>query len=671
MRHPRRSPAESAGPLVDPKAASKGIGKGPRRRLLIYAALFSVLFIITYRGIYDSRVFMGGDNAEYFMLARSIATGHGFSNISMLDATPHNHFPPGYPFIMAVMMKVGITEVGPLTMMNGVFLWGALVLLLFFFDRWSGSPELAFAVACLCLFNAHLLGYSTIMMSEVPYLFFFTLTLLAYIMLLRKRDDPRLAVRWLAVLIASAILLLYIRTAALAMVGCIALHLAWRRRFLWSGIFAGAVVLSQVPWAVRSASLGGNNYLRQMMMVNAYRPEAGPMHLGDWPHRFWENISRYVVREIPSGILPWTERTMTSKWVPAEEWIWPVLLFPFILYGMFRLRKDRLFLSAAVLSSFALLMFWPPVWKGVRFMLPLVPFLVFFAVYGLFALAQRLAERSKLPSWSAWVVTGAALMGMTVNLQSHELLQGKKLAPQVVQEMAAKRQMKVDRTTWTYYAPSVKALAVDRNNPYPGNYQEYLATAVWARNNLTGRDTAVVCCRKPGLFYLFSRMHVNSFAHTFDPDSLVADLKTRKVTHLVVDQLGFADVGRYLVPLVKGDPLKFPILHTEVSSTDKRKVTYLLGFRPELGYTGAWAKGRKEGQGVMRYSDGSVFSGRWVNDTINGEGTLTRRDGSVIEGHWHAGKLNGWGRWSVNGEVKQEGQWKEGKLLTGNDPAKK
>lgn len=636
---------------------------GPLRRLLLYAVLLTGLFVPTYQGIYDERVFMGGDNADYFILAESIATGHGYRDISFLDAAPHNHFPPGYPFVMAMFMKIGITELTTLTMLNGVFLWGALMMLLVLFYRWSRSPELAAAAIVLCTFNAYLLGYATIMMSEIPCLFFIALTLLSYTMLMRAGEHRRRRTIWLVVLVCSSILMLYVRTATVAVVLSLSLHLAWQRRFKLGALYFGLMVLSQVPWQIRSAALGGNSYVKQLLSINPYRPEMGQMQLKDWPSRLGDNIQRYTYRELPSSILPWTEKASTSTIVPGNEWVFAALLIPLIIAGLLLLRRDKLLVALVVVSSLALLLFWPPVWTGVRFILPLTPFLIFLACFGLFALLALIAGRMKLPAWSPWVAVAPVLFATILHLQDHPLLEGPNITNDQVKQMLAVRAMKVDRMKKIYYAPCVNALAGDRRNPYPDNYNEFLQVASWAGKNIPLKDTPVICNRKPSLFYLFSRRHVTTYAKTLNADSLLADLRARKVTHVVVDQLGFADEGRYLVPVIQRDPDKFPVIHTETNPADPRKVTYLLAFKPDLGYQGRWVGQKKEGEGVIKYADGSVFKGVWQNDTIHGEGTLTRKDGSVIEGQWYAGKLNGYGKWTMNGQVRQEGQWKNGTFL--------
>lgn len=638
----------------------------PRRRIIAYAVILTLLAQFTYHRIYDRRIFIGGDNAEYYALAESLATGQGYRELYSVGRPEHNHFPPGYPLLMAAMMKLGIKEAAPLTLLNGLFLWGALLLLFLLFHRWSGSPELALAAACLCLLNAHLLKYSTVMMSEVPYLFFLALALFAYCRL-PGAGTARSRIAWMGLLVAAAVMLLYIRTAAIAVVAAIGLHLLVRRRALWAAIFLGVVALSQLPWRMRSISLGGDPYLKQVLLVNPYRPELGGMHAWDWLARLGGNIQRYTFHEVPGGMLPWTGRISGSLQPTAEEWMWPALLFPLMVFGLARMRKDRLLLALLLAASLSLLMCWPPVWSGVRFLLPLVPFLVFLACHGAYALAGLLAARARLPAWCAWAITAPVLLLCALHLWKHVLLEGPAMDRTHVRELAGQRTVVLDRERKVCFAPCVLALEADRNNPYPAGYKEYFAVAARVGKTLPGGDSTVVCCRKPALFHLFAHCLATSFPKTADPDSMVAFLRERRVTHVVVDQLGYADVDRYLVPVIEHDPLKFPVLWKEQGHADSTSATYLLGFRPELGYRGRWVLGGKQGLGEMHYPDGSVFRGWFENDTIHGDGVLSRRDGSEITGQWYAGQLHGHGRWTKDGRILLDGEWDHGRFVSGVD----
>jgi hypothetical protein len=243
-------------------------------------------------------------------------------------------------------------------------------------------------------------------------------------------------------------------------------------------------------------------------------------------------------------------------------------------------------------------------------------------------------------------------------------LEGTQLTAKTAGELARQRTVKIDMGRRICYALCVRGLEADKRNDYAGGYQQYLALAEWAGRNLTAPSgtEVVVCCRKPGLFHLLSHHRVTGFLKTEDPAVLIADLKTNHVTHVVLDQIGFTDVDRYLGTAVRHDPMKFPLVK-EVASQDRKGATLLLGFKPELGYTGVWLNGMKHGRGELRTPDGGVFTGIWVNDTVNGEGLVRYPDGSWAQGNWYANEMNGRGRMVLADGTVQEGLWKNNKLV--------
>ncbi len=43
-------------------------------------------------------------------------------------------------------------------------------------------------------------------------------------------------------------------------------------------------------------------------------------------------------------------------------------------------------------------------------------------------------------------------------------------------------------------------------------------------------------------------------------------------------------------------------------------------------YTGEWLKGKRHGQGFLRWIDGSTYSGKWFNSYSHGQGQLRFAD---------------------------------------------
>ena len=102
------------------------------------------------------------------------------------------------------------------------------------------------------------------------------------------------------------------------------------------------------------------------------------------------------------------------------------------------------------------------------------------------------------------------------------------------------------------------------------------------------------------------------------------------------------------------------------------------GIRSENGaidtgeYEGMWKRGKREGRGEMRWSDGSVFVGEWKKDS-RFHGKMTMQDGSVYTGRFLNDKFHGEATLKLTTGMTYQGYFdkggkckKQGKLLFNN-----
>ena len=125
---------------------------------------------------------MLGDNASYYMLGKAIAQGEGYVNISSIAKRPNNHYPPGYPLIISGVMLFTDNLV-PIKIATGLLGLAGLLVFYFLALRLLKDEIMALGITLLAILNAHALWYSSLIMSEVPFLclsvmavFFFTKT---------------------------------------------------------------------------------------------------------------------------------------------------------------------------------------------------------------------------------------------------------------------------------------------------------------------------------------------------------------------------------------------------------------------------------------------------------------------------------------------------------------
>lgn len=74
------------------------------------------------------------------------------------------------------------------------------------------------------------------------------------------------------------------------------------------------------------------------------------------------------------------------------------------------------------------------------------------------------------------------------------------------------------------------------------------------------------------------------------------------------------------------------------------------------------AKGKPEGKGTLRFSEGTVYEGQWRGGKQDGYGTLRRASGEVYEGEYKNGQRTGRGKLRYPDGASYDGQWKQGAM---------
>lgn len=588
--------------------------------LAAYVVILLFTFFKVYNDVFDKKVNLGGDTASYYILGQAIASGEGFTNIHTKEKLSHNHFPPGYPLIIGAASKVISNDILFIKRLNGFFLFLSIVFLFLLLFKITSNYHIPFITSLFVLFNFHILSYSVIMMSEIPYLFFSTLVLWLLLKIDLKSPVHK---NWMFfVLIVLIAFSYHIRSLGIALFAGIAGYLLITKNWKYfSTLVIGFIVLS-LPWFIRNQSLGGNSYSKQLFLKNPYRPELGQMEFLDWFKRIWINLERYVAREIPGGTLNFIEITDPGSSENLLDWIIGVIVISIMVFGLLKLKRSVRIILFYIVTYFAILLLWPDVWYGVRFLLPLVPLLTFLLVNGLYELILVLDKRVfKLKNQLIIPLAFVALSLVAAKLYGDK------------SDQKLQRQSKATFNT---------------------SYQNYFKMANWIRENSS--DTAVVCCRKGQLFYIYSNRYVTSYKNTLDIEEQIEYLISKQATYVVLDNLGYSSTQRYLFPAIKRYPNKFK----EVLSL-KDPDTYLLEFRPQYGYWGDWKDDKKDGYGIFKWENGKEYVGEWKNDKEHGKGTYKWKDGKQYSGEWNNGKRHGIGEFSWPNGNHFKGEWKNDK----------
>ncbi len=462
----------------------------------------------------------GGDNAGYLSLAQSLVSGEGYTELWDPGLSIHTKYPPVFSLILGLLMIAGASSWMAFKLAMAV-LTSLAVLLVFAWASGRISPLGALAVTLLTLFSAGWLQASRWILSEPAFL---VLTFLSLWALERgTAEGPETGDRippgaWLVLAGVGGILAFFTRSAGLPLVLAIAVALIVARRVGAATAFGVGLALPGVWWLFRLRGGGEGAYQSEFWMVNPYEPELGTITLAALPSRAWSNLRLYV------------ETVLPGEWWPGTPgWILTslgVLLAGLAVWGWF--ERARLRLTAAeifVAFYLGLILVWPEVWSGDRFLLPLYPFILLYAGESVSRVARPMGRTLNL-----LVVSGGFLVLLLPALP-----------------------------TWLSLAEEANACrriaeAGDPVRCQGSGFQEFRDASGWAGVNLP--PGAIVLNRKPRIHYLCGGPRGWTYPFTRDPELFLAEADRVGARYLLLDHVDTISLF-YLPAVLQARPLAF------------------------------------------------------------------------------------------------------------------
>ena len=137
-----------------------------RNRKIILA--FLLIYIVLSLLLFDLRLFTGGDNVMYVILAESIVSGKGYRDIHMPEEPLHTKYPFGFPLLLSALMLVFGTNI--IVFKIFVLLTGCFSIFFAYriYEHLFGAR--ANAVMPLYITIPLLLEYNHWILTEIPFL---------------------------------------------------------------------------------------------------------------------------------------------------------------------------------------------------------------------------------------------------------------------------------------------------------------------------------------------------------------------------------------------------------------------------------------------------------------------------------------------------------------------
>jgi hypothetical protein len=312
--------------------------------------------------------FLTGDPTFYVGLAESLASGQGYT----LMGQPHTTYPPGLPLLLAPFAAVAGCNVLLTQVVIAAFAPISLVAVLAFLRQYDARAQLMVG-GLLALGFPFFVFATQDVRSELPFLTASALALrLVY-------GPPPKVLNWWALVAVGALTAATVlfRTIGIALPAAFLVTWVHRRirrlpstssdRALLVGGAAG--LLAAALWFGWVSSNDTPSYADRMLMLDPHEPDLGPATVASLLARIPGSLARQVAHlvEAATGI-----RWMLATWLSPVT----VLLTALLIIGLGReLRSPNPVLGWYLLGYGGILLLWP-FDEGVRFILPVFPFLL-------------------------------------------------------------------------------------------------------------------------------------------------------------------------------------------------------------------------------------------------------------------------------------------------------
>jgi hypothetical protein len=308
----------------------------------------------------------GDDFAQYIEQARAI-NNHSLDSYLQINRYAMDHSdhvvgpylsPNGFPLLIAPVYKLFGLNLVALKVWCALFFLGSLVLLcLVFRNRVANKSHIIILVAVIGL-NPDFLSFSDQILSDFPFLFF---TVLSIVLVESGESYTSRVASGLCICVAYMI-----RDVGLALLPLLLIYQ------LQNGDWRKNIYRSMIPWI----AFGAGVVLYKLGLPGDASRQVSMMHQVSLASVYY-NLGYYI-----GLICDFISHTYLSKYIMA------VPVFGLMLLGMYKKRSEDLHIIVYVLLVFSSYIVWP-FRQGIRYVFPILPFLVYFLVVGVLAVTPK------------------------------------------------------------------------------------------------------------------------------------------------------------------------------------------------------------------------------------------------------------------------------------------
>ena len=344
---------------------------------------------------------LGSDTSTYYVLAKTLLEQHRY----WFNFEPHTFYPPGFPFMLAALISIAGDSFSVLVKWLAVTYFIGAAGLYYFLKR-HADPVVAAAIVILMVTSYVFYFLATIgMHSDGPYFAVFIFALLAFDIGNSTSNTTRRIVAQVAVGVFGGYLLL-VRSIGVAFLGALFVWMLAPDRLIWNGdkesparrikrwlpsaLLALVAFVGWSSWVAKQPSGAphdyAHSYSRQILKEDPHRLDSPTVTLKTLPRRV---IRMAIVRVQNSTMMVFNVPNMSLKRIA------PLMLAFLVLVTvgfMASLVRTGALLEWYVLLYFGVLLLYPYD-EGMRYLYPIQPFLMLYAVRGVDVIHTALMDR--------------------------------------------------------------------------------------------------------------------------------------------------------------------------------------------------------------------------------------------------------------------------------------
>lgn len=326
------------------------------------------------------------DDAVYVILAKALATGHGYRYLNLPGEPLATHFPPGYPLLLAALWRLAPDFPGNVVVFkcaNAVLLVvGYLALVTLLRKRVGMSLWAARGVAFVAVAGIPMLFVSTLVLSET---LFFAMAAIGFVVAESVlAENERTSKLVIAGVVCGVVAL--VRTPGIALLAAMVACLLLRRRVRAAVIVgvAGSLVLG--PWLVWARVHGQDVPGALQGAYGSYTGWLGDALRQQGPALLFRTIA--VTARQALDVVAVTVGTFSS---PTINLLAVVLLLPVAAMGVRAAWRRTPVFTAFLALYLVLVLIWPS--GPARYIWGIWPFVSTILALGLYAFVTTRPER--------------------------------------------------------------------------------------------------------------------------------------------------------------------------------------------------------------------------------------------------------------------------------------